>query len=225
MAPEQRQAISNPSAHLGAQVERFIHSLRTCLPAFTACVRLVKSLFPEWQIQHLCQCPSVSIQLQALFWLSCADTDAAKALRSEVLALNREEVAAGLLQEIEALQAEARHIYIYSYLRQYNLLAYSVIKYRAILVGADVWLMKFFKGLSLHIFHLQGSLAKPVKEAASKAELKEAAFSIVKASHKEAKTRPYHEQLLRWFKQPVSIGEAYTQRAAIFSAANCFLQA
>ena len=69
------------------------------------------------------------IQLQALFCLSCADTDAAKALRSEVLALNREEVAAGLLQEIEALQAEARQIYIYSYLRQYSLLAYSIIKY------------------------------------------------------------------------------------------------
>lgn len=65
----------------------------------------------------------------------------------------------------------------------------------------------------------------PCKEAVTEAELKEGAFSIVKASHKETKTRPYHEQLLRWFKEPVTIGEAYTQRAAIFSAANCFLQA
>ncbi len=72
---------------------------------------------------------------------------------------------------------------------------------------------------------LQERIAKPYKEAATKLELKEAAFSIVKASHKEAKTRPYHEQLLRWYKYPITLGEAYSQRAAIFSAANCFLQA
>ena len=72
---------------------------------------------------------------------------------------------------------------------------------------------------------MQGLIAKPCKEAVTDAELKEAAFSIVKASHKETKTRPYHEQLLRWYTQPVTAGEAYTQRAAIFSAANGFLQA
>ena len=64
----------------------------------------------------------------------------------------------------------------------------------------------------------------PSREIASPAELQEAAFGIVKACYKASKGFPYHQQVLRWMKEEVSVGEAYTQRAAIYCAANCFLQ-
>ena len=62
-------------------------------------------------------------------------------------------------------------------------------------------------------------------EALTAGELQEAAFCIIKAAHQQLpKAKPYHEQHLRWLKFGPGIGEAYTQRAAIYAAAKCFLQ-
>ena len=72
----------------------------------------------------------------------------------------------------------------------------------------------------------QASLGAPAVEVAEADELREAAFCIVKAAQPVgSRTRPYHEQYLRWLKQAPGLGEAYTQRAAIYNAAHCYLQA
>lgn len=72
---------------------------------------------------------------------------------------------------------------------------------------------------------VQGKMMKPSKELATSEELQEAAFSIVKASQRDVpRAKPYYMQLLRWLKEGLHAGEAYTQRSAIFAAANCFLQ-
>ena len=71
----------------------------------------------------------------------------------------------------------------------------------------------------------QGSLVAASIEVAEAGELREAAFCIIKAAQPAgSRARPYHEQYLRWLKQGVGSGEAYTQRAAIHNAAHCYLQ-
>lgn len=73
---------------------------------------------------------------------------------------------------------------------------------------------------------LQGKLEAATAEVARTEELEEAAFSIIKqARHELPKELPYHDQYLRWLLAGPSIGEAYTQRAAFYAAAKCFLQA
>ena len=71
----------------------------------------------------------------------------------------------------------------------------------------------------------QASLVAPSVEVAEALELREAAFCIIKAAQPAgSRARPYHKQYLRWLKQGLGVGEAYTQRAAIHNAAHCYLQ-
>jgi len=65
----------------------------------------------------------------------------------------------------------------------------------------------------------------PTAELAQPEELQEAAFCIIKAAQPaSSRVRPYHDQYLRWMREGAGEGEAYTQRAAIYIVANCFLQ-
>jgi len=62
-------------------------------------------------------------------------------------------------------------------------------------------------------------------ELAQPEELREAAFCIIKAAQPaNSRARPYHEQYLRWLREGAGAEEAYTQRAAVYNVANCFLQ-
>ncbi len=71
----------------------------------------------------------------------------------------------------------------------------------------------------------QGDLPPAKCEAASSAELAEAAFCIIKAAQQDLpRAKPYHDQYLRWLREGPCIGEAMTQRAAIYAATKCFLQ-
>ena len=62
-------------------------------------------------------------------------------------------------------------------------------------------------------------------EKATRQELLEAGFQIVKASQQDLPGfKPYVEQYLRWLRLEPDKGEALTQRSALFTAAKCYLQ-
>lgn len=79
--------------------------------------------------------------------------------------------------------------------------------------------------MAVTVSSAQGDLQPATVEALTAGELQEAAFCIIKSAQQQLpKAKPYHEQYLHWLKSGAPIGEAYTQRAAIYAAAECFLQ-
>ena len=75
------------------------------------------------------------------------------------------------------------------------------------------------------IFVAQGILEAPHVEKATRQELEESGFLIVKTSQQELpECRAYAEQYIRWLTFLPSRGEALIQRAAFYIGAKCFLQ-
>ena len=66
----------------------------------------------------------------------------------------------------------------------------------------------------------------PQVEAASEQEQVEGMFVLLRAAHQgQPRPGPYYRRYLAWLQQGMQPGEAYIERAAVHSAAKCYLQA